>query len=53
MTGQELREIRKSRGMNQIEFSKLINRHSQTVSDYERGKKPIPKTIEKLFQLGL
>lgn len=46
MSGEELRAIRKALRMKQVEFARALGVHPITVSDYERGKKPIPKLVE-------
>jgi DNA-binding transcriptional regulator YiaG len=45
MTGEELRAIRHRLKMTQKQFAKALGRHYITISDWERGKKPIPKSI--------
>jgi len=49
MTGQQLAEIRHRLGLSQEAFANALgfSRHA-TVSDWETGKKPIPKVVQLL-----
>jgi transcriptional regulator with XRE-family HTH domain len=45
MTGEELIALRKRRGAKAYEFANLLGIGVTTLSRYERGHKPIPKTV--------
>lgn len=50
MKPQELLAIRTKTGMGQTEFAKLLGYDRyQTISEFERGKKPIPRQVEMLL----
>jgi transcriptional regulator with XRE-family HTH domain len=45
MTGEELVALRRKRGMKAYEFARLLGIGVTTLSRYERGHKPIPRTV--------
>ena len=51
MTGRGLRRIRRRLGLTQVELAKLLGRHSQTVSEYERGVLEVPVLVEGYVRL--
>jgi DNA-binding transcriptional regulator YiaG len=48
MKGSELRRVREEWKLTQVEFANLLGCHPQTVSEMERGRKPISQAIEIL-----
>lgn len=46
MTGEELVALRRRRGAKAYEFARLLGIGVTTLSRYERGHKPIPKTVD-------
>ena len=46
MTGEELVALRRKRGVKAYEFARLLGIGVTTLSRYERGHKPIPKTVD-------
>jgi DNA-binding XRE family transcriptional regulator len=46
MTGRELRELRESWGLTQSGLADILGLKSQTISDLERGKMKISKSVE-------
>ena len=51
MTGRGLRRIRRRLGLTQVELAKQLGRHSQTISEYERGVLEVPKVVEGYMRL--
>ena len=45
MTGRDMRDIRKSLRYSQADWGRLWGVHSQTVSDWERDKYPVPEYV--------
>lgn len=45
MTGREMRDIRKELRYSQAQWGMLWGVHSQTVSDWERGKYDVPEYV--------
>jgi transcriptional regulator with XRE-family HTH domain len=46
MTPTQLRAARKSLGLSQSGLAERLGIHPQTLSDYERGVREIPKLVE-------
>lgn len=46
MTGEQMRDLRLSVGMMAKELAKMLEISVQTISRYERDKRPIPKHVE-------
>jgi len=46
-----IRHVRKSLGMTQVEFAKELSITQGSLSDYERGRTDVPPYIEKLIEL--
>ena len=46
MTGNKLRELRKSLGMTQTQLAEAIGRTQERISHYETGRWPIPRVVE-------
>ncbi len=52
MTPQQLKEYRESLNLTQKEFSDKVGlEREKTISEYENGKKPIPKWLIKFIEL--
>jgi len=55
MTSNELKRIRKGLGLTQTQFAILLGyTHFSRISNFERGKDPIPKTtvcLARMFQM--
>lgn len=50
MTGIELRRALGQLDLRQRQFARLIEKQEQTVSDWCRGKWPVPKSVELLVE---
>jgi transcriptional regulator with XRE-family HTH domain len=50
MTGEEMRQRRHALRMTQEAFGRAIGKHRISISDYERGKFPIPDTVALLVR---
>ena len=52
MIPDELKRIRKGLGLTQSQFASLLGyTHFSRISNFERGKDPIPKTTERLARM--
>ena len=51
MTGGGLRRIRRRLGLSQVELAKRLGRHSQTISEYERGVLDVPEIVAGFMRL--
>jgi transcriptional regulator with XRE-family HTH domain len=51
MTGPQLRTIRVSLNLTQVQFADLLGVHPITVSKYETMERPIPRTVIHLAEL--
>lgn len=51
MTGEEMRAIRKRHRYSQTEWGKLFGVLYSTVSDWERGKYPVPEYVANWSQV--
>ncbi len=51
MTGRGLRRIRRRLGLSQAALGKLIGRHLQTISEYERGVLEVPQVVAGFMRL--
>lgn len=49
MTGEELRNVRLNWNLTQKGMADFLCCHPQTISEMERGKKPISKLIDKVI----
>lgn len=49
MDGAELRQLRESWGLSQVQLAHLLEYNPKVLSDIERGRKPVPKMLEKLL----
>lgn len=45
MTGEQFHDWRKLLGLKQREVGALIGKTQKTVSDYEHGRRPVPKAV--------
>lgn len=46
MRGEELRQLRVARGLKSKELAMKLDIHEATLSRFEHGHRPIPKTVE-------
>ena len=46
MLGSDLRELRQRKGLRAKELAQMLDINEATLSRYERGHRPIPKTVE-------
>lgn len=53
MTGPELKRLRESHNLTQIEFADLIRVHQSQVSRWERGKQTIRPSMERLIRMEM
>jgi transcriptional regulator with XRE-family HTH domain len=51
MTPQEMKRRREALGLTQAQLARELGLDSITVSRYERGVHPIPKTVELAFEM--
>lgn len=51
MKPEEMKQRRESLGLTQAQLARALGLDSITVSRYERGVHPIPKTVELAFEL--
>jgi DNA-binding transcriptional regulator YiaG len=49
MSGSEVRKMRKSWGLKQIELAHLLGYNPRVMNDIERGRKPLPNMAERLM----
>jgi transcriptional regulator with XRE-family HTH domain len=51
MKPEEMKRRREALGLTQVQLARVLGLDSITVSRYERGVRPIPKTVEMAFEL--
>jgi transcriptional regulator with XRE-family HTH domain len=50
MLGSDLRELRQRKGLKAKELAQMLDINEATLSRYERGHRPIPKTVQYASQ---